>query len=450
MKYLNMALFYGIKAADRDFSFLFKLNSRCELNYNREKLDLITYNRLKNLLQYAEKNSLYYKKLFSLHGISAKNFKTIDDIKIFPHFTREILRKELLTIMTMSKKNPNMSATGGTTSSPVQFYINKLSLCKKNGISDAFNEWYGFNYLDKSIFLWGASQDLQGNSSLSWKLRNHIYGKRLMLPSSPLDDQIMENYYHKMNYFKPSYIQAYPTPLYEFCLFLKRKNIKLPYLKSGSVTAEPLLTEKRLLIEDVLKFKIFNWYGSRELGRIASECEFHDGLHVSEPSVYVEIEPDASLPDGYGHLVITDLLNYATPFIRYRTNDIAAFENKICPCGRSLRMLSKIEGRTADVIVLSNGKKVPGVSLTNRVVRDFKDFVELQIIQTNYSHFIVKFVRGCEFSSFSLENFTKLFCQALETEVNIEFVEVEKLIPERSGKIRFVKSEVSKLFDSSL
>jgi len=441
---------YMWKIKESDYSFVYKFFASKELNYSRSDLDIIILRRLKKIIKFAEENSIYYKKIFQEYGVTSNQIYSVDDIKKFPFLTRSMLRDELSSLVTNSRFMHRWSkiATGGTTSSPVEFYCNESALWKKNAYSDAFNSWYGLEPGFKTAYLWGAPQDFSYEKSLKAKFRNYSYSKRLMLPSTPLDDQIMENYYLKLRTWRPYYLQAYPTPLYEFCVYLNNNNLKIPFLKSASVTAEILTLQQRELIESVLGFKIFNWYGSRELARVASECEIHNGMHINEPCVFVEIEHVPTLPEGWGNLIVTDLLNYATPLIRYRTGDVAVLKNESCPCGRSLRMLSKIEGRIADMIILSNGKKIPGVSLTNRIVKDFRDFKELQIIQKDYSIFNVKYVKGNKFNSTSLDKFLLTFREYLSSDLVVNFEEVFKILPEKSGKIRFVKNEI--LNDTSI
>jgi phenylacetate-CoA ligase len=334
-------------------------------------------------------------------------------------------------------------ATGGTTSSPVTFYCDKKALWKKDAYTQAMDCWFGKQIGDKIVFLWGAHQDFSGSPTLGMRLRNLAYQRRLILPSSPLDDEILRDYYSKIVEWGPSFLQAYPTPLYEFCLFLQKHRLKLPSLEGVSVTAEVLYQEQRHLIEETLGLRVFNWYGSRELGRVASECKLHDGLHINEPSLYVEIESDSSLPGDCGHLIVTDLFNRATPLIRYRTGDVARFVEGECPCGRSLRKISAVEGRLTDMIFLPNGRKVPGVSLTNRVVKNFEEISELQIIQKGYTSFTVRYVRGPKFSASSLEKFLVSFYDYIDTRVVVTFEEVHKIPIERSGKVRFVINEMN-------
>ncbi|MRR55629.1 MAG: phenylacetate--CoA ligase family protein [Deltaproteobacteria bacterium] len=334
------------------------------------------------------------------------------------------------------------SATGGTTSSQISYYRDQPSTWRRWADTQAMNAWYGYHVGDRVAYLWGAMQDFAVKPSLGMRLRNSMYKRCLMLPSSPLDESILDNYLEKLDRWRPSFIQAYASSLHEFCRHLKARNRCLPYLRGASVTAERLYSHQRKEIEEVLGFKVFDWYGSRELGRVASECENHEGLHINEPSVYVEVEQDPSLPDNCGHLIVTDLWNRATPMIRYRTGDIARLIVGECSCGKALKRIASLEGRLTDTFVLSDGKRVNGLIMAHSVMSNSTEIVERQIIQKTLTNFHVRFVRGPEFTASSLRTFGDSLKRVLNPEISITFEQVSEIPRERSGKIRFVKCEI--------
>lgn len=417
--------------------------SAAELALDRSALDRITLQRVQAIARYAYNACNHYKRIFEESGVVPDQLHTLDDFRLFPYLTRDHLKNDLELVSTASdRRSWAKSATGGTTSSPMSYYRDQHSTWRRLADTANIDAWYGRRLGDKVAYLWGAPQDFAVQPSLGMRLRNYTYQRTIMLPSAPLDETIMGSHLQRLDKWRPTFLQAYPTPLYEFCLFLKKHGRSLPYLKSASVTAEPIYEHQRRVIEEVLGFKVFNWYGSRELGRVASECECHDGLHINEPSVYVEIEPEPALPDGCGHLIITDLWNRATPFIRYKTGDIARIVEGECRCGRALKRIAGIEGRLVDTIVLSGGRKVPGVSLTNRVIKDFAEIAELQVVQKTIDTFLLRFVKGPYFSANSLDTIAKNLKNILDDDVTVLFEEHQQLPRSASGKMRFVVSEL--------
>lgn len=93
----------------------------------------------------------------------------------------------------------------------------------------------------------------------------------------------------------------------------------------------------------------FNHYGLAESGLgLALECGAHNGLHVREREIYVEILDEAGrrVPDGtWGEMTLTTLMRRGMPLIRYRTGDKARVLPGSCACGSILKRLDQVAGR---------------------------------------------------------------------------------------------------------
>jgi phenylacetate-CoA ligase len=89
---------------------------------------------------------------------------------------------------------------------------------------------------------------------------------------------------------------------------------------------------------------------------VAFECEHQQGLHLWEDNFLMEIvDPTTGrpLPDGQaGELVLTSLCREAMPLLRYRTRDVTSIHPGPCPCGRTHRRISRITGRTDDMLIV--------------------------------------------------------------------------------------------------
>jgi phenylacetate-CoA ligase len=122
--------------------------------------------------------------------------------------------------------------------------------------------------------------------------------------------------------------------------------------------AEPWSEGMREDIEEKLGIKAMNMYGLTEITGpgIAIECPYQRGSHLAEDHFLAEIidpETGEQLPYGEkGELVITNLSKEAQPVIRFRTKDITSLNPEPCPCGRTLVRVSRITGRTDDMLVV--------------------------------------------------------------------------------------------------
>jgi phenylacetate-CoA ligase len=117
--------------------------------------------------------------------------------------------------------------------------------------------------------------------------------------------------------------------------------------------AEMLLQRDREVIAQVFGCPVFDRYALSEVaGYVAQECEYHCGLHTNAGLAKVEVVRDGEVcgPGESGRLIVTNLLNYAMPFIRYDTGDLATV-GEDCQCGRAFSSLSSIEGRSANWVI---------------------------------------------------------------------------------------------------
>lgn len=92
-----------------------------------------------------------------------------------------------------------------------------------------------------------------------------------------------------------------------------------------------------------------------ECGCIGIECDIHNGYHVTTPHIVLEIiDPNTGAvlePGEIGEIVVTCLLRYDTPLLRYRTQDLGYIDLDPCPCGVTLPRLY-LRGRKVDQITI--------------------------------------------------------------------------------------------------
>ena len=203
---------------------------------------------------------------------------------------------------------------------------------------------------------------------------------------------------------------------------------------------------ERPTIEHVFQCPVTNRYGCEEVSLIACECEQHQGLHINADSVYVEVlRPDGTPADAGepGKVVVTDLVNRAMPIIRYQVGDMAVRADRRCPCGRGLPLLEKIEGRTADYVVLPSGELISGVSLTENFAVMVPGIAQLQIIQEAVDRFVFRIVKGHTFGPASLERIRSLVTERFGPSIDYECEFVDRIRQEPSGKYRFCISKVN-------
>ncbi|MHB8094492.1 MAG: phenylacetate--CoA ligase family protein [Candidatus Aminicenantales bacterium] len=129
-------------------------------------------------------------------------------------------------------------------------------------------------------------------------------------------------------------------------------------LKAGSFGAEPWSEGMRKEIEERLGIMALDIYGLSEVigPGVSTECPVQCGLHVQEDHFVPEIidpETERTLPPGSkGELVFTTITKEGLPLLRYRTRDISSLDYGKCACGRTNVRMSKVAGRTDDMIII--------------------------------------------------------------------------------------------------
>jgi len=411
------------------------------LDANRE----LQWRALMRLLQHAYDTSPFYRRRLDGAGLRPSEISSPTDLRQIPVLTRDDIRDRLPELSSRQYRQDELvsAATGGTTDTPVPILRSLDSVREKFALLWQFNRWAGFRPGDKVLYLWGARQDFSENPSWRWRLYDRFLMRRFWAPTSLFNEKVLESYRQTLNRFRPRIIYAYPTPLTLFCEFLLSCGRPHHRPISAICTAEPLLASQRQFIERALGCPVFERYGSREFGMIAAECEHHCGLHLNPAAAYIEYMPmQGSDVKGLHEILVTDLLNYGMPLIRYRVNDCVVPRESGCPCGRGLPLLGRIEGRTTDTFRLATGDVVPGVALTNRVLKVCPGLQKVQVIQDTTADFRIRYVAGVGFEATDLDHLRSNLRNFFPADVRWAFERVPDIEREPSGKTRFCISHV--------
>ena len=114
----------------------------------------------------------------------------------------------------------------------------------------------------------------------------------------------------------------------------------------------------RAELEKRLNIQARDIYGLTEVTgpSVSMQCLQGKGMHVQEDHFYPEIiDPETlkPLPDGQiGELVFSTISKEGVPLLRYRTRDLCSLTRGTCVCGRTTVRMSRILGRTDDMLII--------------------------------------------------------------------------------------------------
>jgi phenylacetate-CoA ligase len=381
----------GIPNKYNEIMKLSRMDSRKLQQYQKEKIEA-------NLI-YAYYNVPYYHNLLSKAGVITADGKILwQNYGNVPKLTKKLIREnyEEMKSTELNIKGVYKNHSGGSTGEPIEI-LQDREYKEWNIANTLFIKTFGNYHMgDRELRLWGSEHDLmEGKEDFALKIRNKVYGRK-ELNSFKMSKENMKCYVDTWNRYRPQWVEAYAQSIYEFALFVRENSYKM-YIPKGIVTsAGTLYPSMRKIIEEVFQCRVFNRYGSREVGGIACNCEKEEDLHLSVWNHYVEILDETMQPvkNGQtGKVYVTTLNNKIMPLIRYEIGDIArAIEWKTSPEDYPMPLLSGLEGREMSVIRTKKGKIVPGEFFIHfiGVVYNLGFIEKFQVIQHDYEHLEIK------------------------------------------------------------
>ncbi len=311
--------------------------------------------RLSKLVAYVDKNSPFYKNKFKELGIAPEKITSIDDIKRLPFTVKDDLRDSYPfgLLATPLKNIAEVHVSSGTTGNMTVVGYSKNDI-------DLWGE-----VMARSLACMGAVpgdmiQIAYGYGLFTGGLGFHYGSMKLGLTIIPCSSGQSKRQLKLMTDFKPRIIACTPS----YCLYLAEEAAEMgldPRNSSwelGSFGAEPWTDAMRGEIEKTWNIAAHDVYGLSEITGpgVAHECSLKCGLHIQSDVFYPEIiDPKTGLdarPGEPGELVITTLTKDGQPLIRYKTRDIVSIDYEKCKCGRTTPRISKVRGRTDDMIIV--------------------------------------------------------------------------------------------------
>ncbi len=320
-----------------------------------EDLKNIQSERLSRIASYVYKNCPVYRQKFDDAGVCPGDVRTIDDIVKLPFTTKEDMRDNypfgLFSVDTRHVSAIHVSS--GTTGNPTLVGYTKDDIALWSDV------------VARALCCAGAEpgdriQNAYGYGFFTGGLGLHYGALAMGLTVIPISAGQTKRQLKIMQDLQPRIISC--TPSYALYIAEEAREMGLDPRQSsweiGIFGAEPWSESIRVDIERELNLLATDIYGLSEIigPGVSQECRYKDGLHVFSDVFFCELidpvtnEPVAEGEDG--ELVITTLTKQAIPLIRYRTRDIVSINNSACRCGRTSPRLSKIKGRTDDMIVV--------------------------------------------------------------------------------------------------
>lgn len=380
----------------------------------------------------------YYARIIEQRNIDITKPESLSE---FPVVTKREIEENLDDMVNPFYRGRLQSVlSSGSTGVPGRVLRSKPSLDWGYGAGEFCKERYGVDPAARTLRVWGAGH------RFSPSLRKRI-GTRVSLAKNraigvyyfyayDISAERVQREWPAIVRWKPQVLHGYTTALFMLAQFVQESQLdgRSLGLKLAISDAEKLYPAQRALIEEVFGCPVAEWYGCCEIGIMATPCTA-GRLHVQEDMVHLEIVD--------GSIVATVLRETGMPLIRYNLADEGELDHEPCSCGLATTVLQEVTGRTIDVILGVDGRRIPGEVII-QIVHELRGVRKYQVKQKARDRFLVQVEISRPLSKEDKDRVVTQFRQQLGGPVTVDIEVVDTLPNEKSGKFRWLVSELGR------
>ena len=332
----------------------------------REKLEQRQLELLKQLVSFAAREAPFWRKRLSPDAIERAGDLT-EAMTTLPVLSRSDVRDHKGELRSANLPDGHQFAgersSSGSTGMMVTISATNIALAVHHALTFRGYLWAGCDF-ERGLAVIRRQKQNKALYPKGAKLQR--WGPRLVFPvptgpafhlttlNTSLDEQ-----WEWLGRVQPSYLLTYPSVARALAERAAQEG-DVPASLDGITTIGELVDDElRMLSVKHLRAPLQDIYTSEEAGVMALQCPDSDSYHVQSESVIIEIVDEhnrACAPGEMGRVLVTTLMNYATPLLRYDIGDFAQVGSP-CACGRGLPVLSRILGRRRNMLTLSDGRK---------------------------------------------------------------------------------------------
>ena len=332
--------------------------------------------------------------------------------------------------------------TSGTTGTPLTLFQSRETVRAWYALFEGrVRNWNGVSRRDRWAILGGQLVTPSGRDRPPFWVWNAA-SRQLYLSSYHLAPQNISFYLDALESYRVRYVLGYASSLDSLARAALETGRKAPRLEVAISNAEPFYERQRRCVSEAFGCPVRDTYGMAEIAFAASECA-SGSLHVWPEAGLAEVLEDELerpvSPGNVGRLVCTSLLNADMPLVRYETGDRGSLpaEPEPCACGRKLPRLTSVEGRSDDVLITRDGRRVGRLDPVFKATSGIR---EAQIIQEALSRVRVKVVPAEGFGAAHRSDLIRELRSRLGADMEIRIETVEGIPRTAGGKFRAVVS----------
>ena len=312
--------------------------------------------KLKQLLQYINERSPFYRELFAKQQVDINAINTLADLPLLPTTSKEDLQQRNNDFLCVDPVNIiEYTSTSGTLGSPVTIALTENDLLRLT--TNEYNSFVCANGSANDIYQLMLTLDRQFMAGIAYYMGLRKLGAGIIRLGPGVPSLQLET----IQRLKPTAIVAVPSFILKLIKYAKDNHIDL---SKSSVKKAVCIGENirntdfsyNILgkkITDAWDIQLYSTYASTEMQTAFTECSEGHGGHLQPELVIVELLDEHNQqvpPNTPGEVTITTLGVEGMPLLRYKTGDICMYFDEPCACGRTSLRLSPIIGRKKQMI----------------------------------------------------------------------------------------------------
>ena len=330
--------------------------------------------------------------------------------------------------------------TSGTTGLPLDLWRSRWVMRKRYALFELrYRAWYHVSRHDRWAMLGGQLvTPVQQRKPPFWVWNAALH--QLYMSAYHLASDHIPSYVTALQRYRIEYLWGYTSCLNAVAQEIITRGLDRPKMKVVITNAEPMFDYQRRAIEQAFQCPVRETYGMAELVAAGSECEAGQ-LHLWPEIGLVEQSENGSQAESTlsGALLCTSILNADMPLIRYAVGDRGRLQpdDSLCSCGRSLPLMSRIEGRNNDRLITPDGRYVYWLNpvFYGLPVR------EAQIVQHAADRVRVRYVPASNWQARTGEVIADRLRERMG-EIQVYLEAVDQVPRDRNGKFRAVICEI--------
>lgn len=393
---------------------------------------------LKEILNECFDKSPFYRRHFTENGILPYDINEISDLQKIPPIDKFIVRRNINEISFAEGRLVSDSHTGGTTSSSLQFPETIQARIAERAFQDRFRLWHGLpDHLPKIMFKgYGTSRRWFYNP----------FHKATVFPFWKISEDLIIYYAKIIQRIKPAVLIGYPSLIFAFAQAVNRGLIpRVDTISTIICSSETLLTHQVKEMQNAFHTIPIDQYGQNEKVCMIVQCPYRS-YHIIPEYGITEILDESNrvlTEEGQiGEIVGTGFVNRAFPLIRYKTGDLAVIgPSRPCSCGLKFKRISKIVGRSGDLLVTNNGISfsTPVIEFAVEASSNIKD---VQLVQKSIDKVDVFVVPDYGYEMTDGYNFIKTLVEKTSNKIQFNLIMVDKIPRTGNLKKRLIISSV--------